>query len=283
MKNISSKIKLITKFNTKFFKQKTNLFKNSTNYLLFRSHKTRYIFNKRYFSTNINNFENIKSEHTENIKPDNTENIKSDNSENVIDPSSKNVTKLTLLDKLNAQLVGTQDLKDLFVEMEKRKYSIRKIAAVVGTITIIVLIGCYEFIIDFFSTQATTVTTRSLDNESFQQEIIEVGTKVGKEIVKNLSCDPEIKDMLAELFKNIFKTEIINLAGSDLANEVVTRILLDDRYEPLRETAYDFVRKKMIEITCDKILHKKTGYMAWESFKYALLPTFIVGCPKNSD
>lgn len=92
-----------------------------------------------------------------------------------------------LLEEVRSHTINTKDLKDLYLEMEKRQYNMTRVKFLFIFILAVFAVGGYELIIDFFSKQATEVTSRSLEDKEFIDEFVQFGTKAGVQIVENLS------------------------------------------------------------------------------------------------
>lgn len=177
------------------------------------------------------------------------------------------------------KIVG--DLKELYNEMERRKYNIRWIA---GTI---VVVGGYIFygaITDWATDQAADVTSKYLENPKFKKDIISFVEQTVEELAKspkiqnditklleitvnNLADNPDIQNKLADLFTTVFKSESIRLAGGELSEDIVNQLLTSPEYETIRNEAIQFVINEMIGILNNNELQQAAGTASWNIFK----------------
>jgi hypothetical protein len=116
-----------------------------------------------------------------------------------------------------------KDLEQLFYEAERRKYKVRWILFI-----FIIGIGLlfYEIIRDWMIEQGSEITTQSLKDPMFQNEIYELCNKtlirlskdedvinsvssLLEEAIIKVSKREDLQNELAEMFKIIFQTELI--------------------------------------------------------------------------
>jgi len=222
----------------------------------------------------------IKGFCTVNPNPNNeSKDIKSKNNKESIKKTFDNFATKTngILTELKTQIISTKDFADLYAEMEKRNYNMRRIKIIMVIVAGFIIVTSYEFIIDFFSKQATTVTTRSLDNLDFIKELNDFGKNAGKQIISDLAKDPEIQKLLADMFKEIFSSELIKKTGSELASNIATDILTNEKYKDLHEKALDYGKSYAVKIMENEKIKDETSKFIWHSFKHSFLPKFIVG------
>ena len=182
-----------------------------------------------------------------------------------------------------------KDLKDLYVEMENRKYNMRWIVlSVAGLI-------CYIFygkITDWASDQAADVTSKYLENPKFKRDLLVFVeqtiddlvkservqndiTRLLKETVVKLSDDTDVQNKLEGLFVRIFKSKIIKEAGSELSEDVVNQLLHSPKYEKIRKEAITYVVDELKNIVENKDLQQSVGMASWNAFKvwFGVTPT----------
>ena len=174
-----------------------------------------------------------------------------------------------------------KDLKDLYVEMENRKYNTRWIVLSVAGLV------CYVFygkITDWASDQAADVTSKYLENPKFKRDLLVFVeqtiddlvksdrvqndvTRLLKETVVKLSDDQEVQTRLENLFVRIFKSKVIKEAGSELSEDVLNQLLHSEKYENIRKEAMTFVVDELKNIVENKDLQQSVGMASWNAFK----------------
>lgn len=174
-----------------------------------------------------------------------------------------------------------KDLKDLYLEMENRKYNMRWIGL---TIAGVVLYIFYGKITDWASDQAADVTSKYLDNPKFKRDIVVFVeqtiddlvkservqndiTKLLKDAVVKLSDDEDVQNKLRDLFVKIFKSQAIKEAGSELSEDVLEQLLHSPKYEKIRRQAMDYVVYELRNIVDNKDLQQSVGIASWNAFK----------------
>ena len=172
----------------------------------------------------------------------------------------------------NASESTAKDIQDLFSEMRKRRYNTTRfkiLLSLFGTFTVFVF---YEAITDFISHRATDVTSKSFEDPQFVEDATIFGSAVGKEIVKNLSQDPEVKEMFAEFFTSLFTSDPIKKAAGQLSESVVHSIIMDDEHEIIREQTIALTKKKLCEIFHDPKIQQETSNFIWTTVGGAFYP-----------
>jgi len=184
------------------------------------------------------------------------------------------------IDSLNrSRIVG--DLKELYKEMERRKYNTRWI---VGSVVIIG--GCifYGAITDWATDQAADVTAKYLENPKFKKDVTAFAEQAINELVRSpkvqaditdllattvtkLADNPEIQEKLSDLFVKIFRSDAVRNAGGELSEEVVDQLLHSPKYEEIRNDAIRFAIQEMIKIVNDGELQQAAGLASWNIFK----------------
>jgi len=165
-----------------------------------------------------------------------------------------------------------QDLRELVQAMEKKKYKVRRIQIALGILGGMVIYSFYGKIIGWLSDQATTVTTKSMEDPQFLEDAVTFGTEAGKQIIYNLSKDPETKTIFEEFFKDLFTSKTIEGAASNLSKEVIRTLIMDPEYESLREEAQEYVRIQLIAIMLHQKVQHTATYVIWNSVNDAFLP-----------
>ena len=173
------------------------------------------------------------------------------------------------------------DLKELYTEMERRKYNIRWIIGVGG------VIGGYIFygaITDWATDQAADVTSKYLENPKFKKDVVAFAEQTVNELVKSqkvqaditdllgkavkdLANNPDIQDRLADLFVKVFKSTSVRTAGGELSEDVVDQLLNSPKYEHIRNEAIKFAIQEMINIINNNELQHAAGQASWNIFK----------------
>lgn len=169
------------------------------------------------------------------------------------------------------KLETLNDVGELLHEMRRRRYNMTRIkiaaCAVVGGIGYLF----YDKVTDHASRELSSITTKSLEDPELNRELVEMGTKLGKQILKELSEDDEIKVILSDLFKDVFMSDKIKRTGADLGSYIVTELLTNDSYSEVREKVVDFAyynsKEQAIRLANDSELQEETGKMMWKSFK----------------
>ena len=188
------------------------------------------------------------------------------------------------------------DFKELWNEAERRKYNTRWITIGCAATTIYIF---YGIIVDWLSDQAADVTSKYLDNPKFKKDIIKFAEDAVNELVKSkrvqndivellertvikLTDEPKIKEKLADMFIDIFRTEGIKNAGAELSNDVVLQLLHSEKFKDVRQEMIQFVIDEMIKVVKDEELQKNVGMASWNAFKvwfgmtpYSNTPTVI--------
>jgi hypothetical protein len=184
------------------------------------------------------------------------------------------------IESLNrSKIVG--DLKELYSEMERRKYNTRWIVG-----SVVVIGGCifYGAITDWATDQAADVTAKYLENPKFKKDVTAFAEQTINELVrspkvqadiadllgdtvKKLADTPEIQEKLADLFVKVFRSEAIRNAGGELSEEVVDQLLNSPKYEDIRNDAIRFAIQEMINIVNNNELQQAAGLASWNIFK----------------
>lgn len=167
-----------------------------------------------------------------------------------------------------------KDIQDLFAEMRERRYNTTRLKiflSLFGTLTIFVF---YEAITDFISERATDVTSKSLEDPQFLKDATIFGSTVGKEIVRNLSKDPEVEEMFIQFFKKLFLSKPIKDAAGELSESVVHSIITSNDYEheKLREDAVILAKEQICNIFNDPKIQQETSTFIWKTVGGAFSP-----------
>ena len=106
--------------------------------------------------------------------------------------------------------------------------------------------------------------------------MIVFGTKAGKQILKNLSKDSELKEVFEVFFKELFLSKPIEEAGSDFANHVVKHLIFDEGYKPLRNDTEEFVKSLLKSIVQDELVKHHSSNFVWSTVNRGLNPIWWV-------
>lgn len=165
-----------------------------------------------------------------------------------------------------------KDVQDLLSAMKRRRYNLRKMYVALGTLTALIGYSSYETITDWMSDRATDVTSKSLEDPQFIEDATKFGTTIGKQIVYNLSKDPEVKQIFTEFFTDLFTSEPIISAAKDLSNDVVHSIVVNPEYEPIRVEATELAKERIIHILEQPEVQTAVNDLVWNTINNTVLP-----------
>jgi hypothetical protein len=174
-----------------------------------------------------------------------------------------------------------QDMKELYFEMEKRKYNMRGLMIGTGLVT---TYFSYGLITDWFTDQAADVTTKYLENPKFKRDIIAFAeetiseltkservqqdiTKLLEQSVYTLTETEEIQNKLTDLFITIFESKKINDVGSKLSNNIVQDLIHSEEYNEFRRFIAEYMAKEVIKVLNDSNVQNAVGNASWNAFK----------------
>lgn len=164
------------------------------------------------------------------------------------------------------------DMSDLVGEMRRRRYNITRFYIGLAAFGAVFMIMFYETITDWVSDRATDVTSKSLEDPQFLKDAIVFGTKAGKQIVWNLSQDPEVEAVFKTFFKGLFTSDAIKEAASELAHDVVHSVVVDIEHERIRDEAQTLAKERIIELFQDEKVQSAASEFVWKTVNDTLLP-----------
>lgn len=181
--------------------------------------------------------------------------------------------KMGMVDSIkSASEATTKDIHDLFQEMRRRRYNTRRFKIILGAFGTLTVFVFYEAITDFLSERATDVTHKSLEDPQFIADATVFGTTIGKQIVKNLSEDPEVETIFADFFTKLFTSDPIKGAASELSNDVVHSIVTNVDHEKIRDEATVLAKERIIQLFKDPEVQKQTSQFIWTTLGGAFYP-----------
>lgn len=167
-----------------------------------------------------------------------------------------------------------QDMRELYHEMERRRYSARVWLASMGAV---VLLLSYGWVKDWMSSEAADVTRKYLQNPNFQRDAVvfvqdivrhehvqrEVESLL-RTVVLRLSKDEVVKSALEDLFVQVFQTQGIKNAGAELSHDVLRKLAASSE---VREVARRMVTEELNNIVTDQQLQQNVGKASWNVLK----------------
>jgi hypothetical protein len=142
----------------------------------------------------------------------------------------------------------------------------------VGVLATFVGFTFYETITDFLSDRATDVTSKSLEDPEFIRDATVFGTEIGKQIVKNLTQDPEVKEIFKVFFADLFVSDYIKMSAKELANDTVRAVICETQHELLRDEATELAKQRLIQLFEDPEMQIYASNFVWKTFGGAFVP-----------
>ena len=161
-----------------------------------------------------------------------------------------------------------KEWREIMNEMEKRKINTKRLKIILCFIASGVLFVFYDVITSWTSTQVTEITSKSLDDPKFQQDIVEfcentinklvMSQKVQQDVVSllqlaifELAKKEEVLNILSELFAKVFTSNVVKEAGATLSADVVNKLVKDPEYQELREMVYRYLCEELERLSKD--------------------------------
>lgn len=179
--------------------------------------------------------------------------------------------------KVLKELGIVEDLKELYTEMEKRRYNMRRIGLFA---TAFVCYLFYDHLKNWISVEASDVTSKYLKNENFKRELLVFVEQTIEELAKSERVKRDVSSLLkevvkdeqtqrdlSEMFVKIFESQTIKTAGSQLSSEVVKDLFYSTNHESFRNELVSFVVDQLQRVANDSELQQTVGVASWNAFK----------------
>lgn len=184
-------------------------------------------------------------------------------------------------------------IKDVFIEMEKKKYSIMKIKIFIGLLILIIILAFYDLITSWASKQVDVITAKSLDDPQFKKTVNELCEETIKQLcnskqvqedvtnllsisVQSLANDPKIQTKLIELLSKVIESNQIKQAGSSASSLIVKDLVKSEEFEEMRQEVYKYVQTELNKLSSDQTVKNDMGKLL-----RGAINSFIFGSKKN--
>lgn len=181
-----------------------------------------------------------------------------------------NVSKKEELVKLFKDNSVVKDSLELVKEMERRRYNVRWIGLSIAGVGTLLFFGAVR---DWFTDQASEITTRYLKNETFQKNVVTFVEGVISQLASSPSVqenvntivirttkNSDVQQSLIELFTYIFQTDTITSSGTDLSKVVAENLVRSDGFQEVTKT---YATNLVLDVLADPIVQNAASNASW--------------------
>lgn len=170
----------------------------------------------------------------------------------------------------------TQDVQALLKEMERKRYNMWKIFGYLGLFGGTLILLSAKQIKSFLSTQTSEVTTKSMNDENFKQQVNELASSTSKEVLNQLLADQELRQKLTGYTRELLKEAVIELYQTQDFKDETQRMFGDLITSPLVQDKANQLTKNVVnQVLLDEELQRQTGSSLLNAAYFGIIPQYF--------